>query len=152
MREIKFRAWDKKYNTMLNWATLGQTLHPGFELMQFTGMTDKNVKEIYEGDIVKIGSHYEGDHLIREYVGEVCFMDCGFVLFKDKKYKEELDNNCFNERVVVIGNIYENPELLNEKKKMECGYCKNEIKGEYHCSVHDEPPFFCSETCYGKRN
>jgi len=32
-----------------------------------------------------------------------------------------------------------------------CEHCEEEIKKEYHCEIYDTPPFYCSETCYGKR-
>ena len=62
MREIKFRAWDETEKYMYNWENLiNQNLKNiftiteqcGYVLMQYTGLLDKNGKEIYEGDIVK---------------------------------------------------------------------------------------------------
>jgi uncharacterized phage protein (TIGR01671 family) len=83
------------------------TYRPNIELMQYTGLEDKNGKEVYEGDILKalidskMGSAYFD-------VGEVVFHPnaAQFVLRKGNG----VTNIAFN--VEVIGNIYENPELL----------------------------------------
>ncbi|MES0444931.1 MAG: YopX family protein [Desulfobacterales bacterium] len=71
MREIKFRAWDKTGECMVPWNAMTQTAFNdnkmnllydimcghrlNVELMQYTGLKDKNGKEIYEGDIIKTG-------------------------------------------------------------------------------------------------
>lgn len=114
MREIKFRAWDKETKTMLDlvhqinflnkqiWAE-GNGEHSfcchldKYELMQYTRLLDKNGKEIYEGDILK--GHYGLEKVIWEEHG------CGFYPFSV--------NPNFNGE--VIGNIYENKELLEVK-------------------------------------
>ncbi len=75
-------------------------------LMQFTGILDKNGKEIYEGDIVVFdGLSNREDKVVGE--GEVNFI-CG-AFGVDAYYLHELKNT----RLEVIGNIYENPDLLN---------------------------------------
>ena len=77
---------------------------PSFILMQYTGLHDKNGKEIYEGDIVKVRSYPSG------YINTE-------VYFKDGKFAFDGSNYSFkdlNDKVEVIGNIYENKELLNE--------------------------------------
>lgn len=123
MRTIKFRAWDKQYKQLgmvthldfitneldhdKNLSEPKSTEH--FELMQFTGLLDKNGKEIYEGDIVKPFTD-DGN------LAQVIFLNGSFVLATQKKDGSYLIWNYMESEVEIIGNIYENPELLNEVK------------------------------------
>jgi uncharacterized phage protein (TIGR01671 family) len=121
-RIIKFRAWDKKVNKMYKWvAVMDQhnvySYNPlvevitripyKVEVMQFTGLLDKNGKEIYENDVV------EAEDGVWQVLVEN--LEDGVVLVNDEKgtvSRGFLDNTYSLEEVEVIGNIYENKELL----------------------------------------
>lgn len=110
MRTIKFRAWDTKRDKMIPIDTerLGQYLIlPHYIPMQFTGLLDKNGKEIYEGDIVNTP---DGDT-------KVMWWEAGFY-FKYLENKNRGDYIKINTKECdIIGNIYENPELLSTNPK-----------------------------------
>lgn len=125
MRDIKFRSWDKENKSMhyeinsqitgditldlkphvFNVRTLGE-----LELMQYTGLKDKNGKEIYEGDIIELNPDITVCRLAK-------------IIFKDGAYQYEYltkpqapDAYRFEYHKMkeheILGNIYENPELL----------------------------------------
>ena len=117
MREIKFRAWDnddKEMNYMVEHEGL-DTFFAHNDMMtylQYTGLKDKNGKEIYEGDIIKgivamKDKHGEDISTVRWDYPKLGFSFSGLFIFNF-----ELGNKGYN--VEVIGNIYENPELLKE--------------------------------------
>ncbi len=121
MREIKFRAWDgckmhKGRPTMMVDTSDGviylddiEDHVPDWVLMQFTGLLDKNGKEIYESDVVKVYHWLNGEiEDYRTHTNKIIF-DCGaFGLDSSRCYRETLQGS----DVEIIGNIYENPELL----------------------------------------
>lgn len=76
-----------------------------FELMQYTGLHDKNGKEIYEGDIVKIKYRDED-------IGKVIYEYNGFSIDVTNMNKNYGRVDFVNNFMEVIGNIYDNPELL----------------------------------------
>lgn len=138
MRTIKFRAWDKEYEKMTYFDDEDYEYNPPLvfrldqvfkknsnyddyedfeynditdkvEVMQYTGLHDKDGKEIYEGDIVKsffVDTDEAGNEIYKYYIIEV-------------KYDEVLCSYKIDKfmNLEVIGNIYENKELLNETNR-----------------------------------
>lgn len=125
MREIKFRAWDIRRQVLapvldLKWLQVGNyrlrvnashgpddyipMLDGEYELMQFTGLTDKNGVEIYEGDILRFPNrpYYKNVRVAMESGAYRLFNPAGSYLYPLGQTPE----------VEVIGNIYENADLL----------------------------------------
>ena len=149
-REIKFRMWDKKSKKMRKVESIGFgklnhyenpvvngvgydcindkeiMVHrdfPHFELMQYTGLKDKNDNKIYEGDIIRqVKVRTKEEHIDKNNY-KVVFKygsfwlerpDGNTVYIKDFPTIDEFVGfECFE----VIGNVYENPELLKEDEE-----------------------------------
>lgn len=118
-REIRFRAWNEVSEKMLNWNEFLNTnmkntfISPestGLILMQYTGLHDKNGKEIYEGDVVKIKYRDED-------IGKVIYEHNGFSIDVTNMNKNYGRVSFVNNFMEVIGNIYDNPELLGGKNE-----------------------------------
>lgn len=129
-REIKLRAWRKDKGEWLHLMDLPNNFHSGnlilvcqftelFEIVQYTGLKDKNGKEIYEGDII-------------EYVGGLNRPRNKVVVWDERHLRWGLKNphesllgpdslmpGLATKSMEVIGNIYENPELLTAEDEDE---------------------------------
>lgn len=130
MREIKFRIWDEEehkmeralavdwfFKTAITSANPATNSHPrgvSFRdkdeiLMQYTGLQDRNGREIYEGDIIKYDDAGGEAHTqVVRYDDEMGAFGCNRGALMDHF-------NCMWE-IEVIGNIYENPELFKDKE------------------------------------
>ncbi|CDN24250.1 prophage P1 protein 30 [Lacticaseibacillus rhamnosus] len=131
-REIKFRVWDHNTDTMMIpdnfefcdgeicWIDAGREAGPKsgndgdpgqFEIMQYVGLHDKNGREIYEGDVLDIGlRNQDGKPVIAPVSYET--YAAGYVLDNGGNgIWQRLTEDC-----EVIGNIFENPELLEGKQ------------------------------------
>lgn len=140
MRDIKFRVWDKENkvfiwdirlnfvkdaSTILIWTKTSQGFDRGFvagesaELMQYTGLKSKSGVEIFEGDILKVEE-------FEEQIFEVRWGGVGWVLFS-KLFKKfglpdgdtcsEYNTKGYTNKSEIIGNIWQNPDLLSSSTK-----------------------------------
>jgi uncharacterized phage protein (TIGR01671 family) len=141
-REIKFRVWDKELKEFSSWTNrdphfdisngrlffwertrnedgsfggdiILEDLSDRFILQQYTGNEDKNDVEIYEGDILKCDAQTENGHK-EVLIGEVRFQDFEYVILTENDKWP-----CASFKVLdtkeIVGNIFENPELLKHE-------------------------------------
>lgn len=133
MREIKFRAWDRKEKEMIFDALeignfglgdgsvgVDEKAQRGNELdwMQFTGLLDKNGKEMYEGDVVETQPGTDKRLKFLNSIERIEFVDGCFIVQGITQSRQWNDLYKETKRIEVIGNIYENPELLTNNKEV----------------------------------
>ncbi len=124
-REIKFRAWDNFFKQMYYfdfennievrsghlWIVHEEgavsSKSPSIKIMQYTGLKDRNDKEIYEGDLVAVADYASWEGLYKVIWDEENSM---YMIEDAYGDREKL---CEFEEYLVKGNIYENPELLD---------------------------------------
>jgi len=119
-REIKFRAWDLEQKKM--WPDKNRCgleycrdREDEFSLMQFTGLKDKNGKEIYEGDVVKNPTRPK-DYRLTEVKWDEHLLGWDLDI-DDYRYEYQSPQEMINgDKIEVIGNIYENLKLLKCQK------------------------------------
>ena len=115
MREIKFRVWDNIHEIMMKLSEvnlystidiISNVFKDSLNVMQYTGLKDKKLKEIYEGDIIKYdfnNLNYRIEFINAEFIARRFYENI------EDLYPTEFD---FGKECEVIGNIYENKELL----------------------------------------
>lgn len=126
-REFKFRAWgknsrefiraqnDRKELSLKEVGTLEDL--DAWELLQFTGLKDNNDTEIYEGDTVR-GWLPDSERDVDFDVAVVKFDEGGFDLYRPNgDYFGDLSTCTLNHSISVIGNIFENLELLRDSEE-----------------------------------
>ena len=116
MREYKFRAWDKIHNEMIEWEQYKDEMvsndfwDKNLVVMEWTGLTDKNSKDIYTGDVFTVtqgcNNSIDGKFIVRLGRSDGSYLGFGI------NNRSVISLNNSNVALTVIGNIFENKELL----------------------------------------
>lgn len=126
MRDIKFKFWYKEdkeiyypeniehinfEDKLISTEENGLFGFDEIELLQYIGLKDKNDKEIYEGDIIEISNQLHGIIMFNQ---EMSYFGIKYIETVGCNYIKQLGNwiSCYK----IIGNIYDNPELIEQAK------------------------------------
>jgi len=116
-RKIKFRGWNGNYMEgpfELGSVLAGDSHDPDWKVMQFTGLLDRNGKEIYEGDIVKERIFNRESWHIVYWNNKDARWDLRFSDNESIPYISHVHSFFVSGRCEVIGNTWENPEILEK--------------------------------------
>ena len=117
MTNLKFRFWDigaerftysDEYANLSSFFQREELFGKEGSLQQYTGQKDSIGREIYEGDIVKYdcGSSFDNEHYLKLLISAVFYENCKY------RTRYSADSYVWN-RMTIIGNIFETPELIN---------------------------------------
>lgn len=109
--DIEFRNEENTVSLPLNDFRFFYKPNEKYKIMQYTGLRDKNGKEIYEGDIIYAGGNIDEKYLISQNI-------CGWEMRNIKKPRQHKSFH-FLHKYEVIGNIWEDSDLLNDSKNTE---------------------------------
>ena len=127
MREYKFKAWDKRNK---KWVEAGQSLlgyliawisdykfeilgRGDYEIVQYTGLKDRNDKEIYEGDIVIPQTFTNAKYRVYWSQERLQWSIINTSNVSKESGRALINNSTLYE---VIGNIYENPDMIDKRR------------------------------------
>jgi hypothetical protein len=117
VREIKYRAWEKSLKQMIPVDNIdfekrmintesAWRMFDEIQLMQYTGIKDKNDKEIYEGDVIHCDGYLNLYAVWDEENARFAFLCTDWVVTQGQPIRPHISS------YYIIGNIYENPELI----------------------------------------
>lgn len=123
MREFKFKIWNgSKISKPFFIHDVKEDINEKCEILQYTGLKDKNDREIYEGDIIAINNEKIslklpvnfGKYSFSKYIGECGELSDSTDLYGFYVENEYLYIQMLNGNVIIVGNIYENSELIRK--------------------------------------